>query len=188
MTRIVCFGELMLRLSPPGAERFFQSPALRAWFGGSEANVAVGLVHLGTPASYITRLPANAVGDAALAALRAEGVDTRDVLRGGPRMGIYYVESGADLRPMRVVYDRAGSAFSQIDADAARSRRCSASSRLTEPATISFWRPRARCTSGWAALASPSRGARYTARRGTGGAPPCSMAHRVRCIPADGMT
>ncbi|MEO7712101.1 MAG: sugar kinase [Gemmatimonadaceae bacterium] len=118
MTRIVCFGELLLRLSPPGAERFFQSPALRTWFGGSEANVAVGLVHLGTPASYITRLPANAVGDAALAALRAEGVDTRDILRGGPRMGIYFVESGADLRPMRVVYDRAGSAFSEIDADA----------------------------------------------------------------------
>ena len=118
MTRIICFGELMLRLSPPGAERVFQSPALRTWFGGSEANVAVGLVHLGTPASYITRLPANAVGDAALAALRAEGVDTRDILRGGPRMGIYFVESGADLRPMRVVYDRAGSAFSQIDADA----------------------------------------------------------------------
>lgn len=118
MTRIVCFGELMLRLSPPGAERFFQSPALRTWFGGSEANVAVGLAHLGTPASYVTRLPSNAVGDAALAALRAEGVDTRDILRGGPRMGIYYVESGADLRPMRVVYDRAGSAFSEIDADA----------------------------------------------------------------------
>ena len=55
MTRIVCFGELMLRLSPPGAERFFQSPALRTWFGGSEANVAVGLAHLGTPASYVTR-------------------------------------------------------------------------------------------------------------------------------------
>lgn len=118
MTWIVCFGELMLRLSPPGAERLFQSPGLRTWFGGSEANVAVGLVHLGTPASYVTRLPSNAVGDAALAALRAEGVDTRDVLRGGTRMGIYYVESGSDLRPMRVVYDRAGSAFSQIDADA----------------------------------------------------------------------
>jgi 2-dehydro-3-deoxygluconokinase len=115
MTQVVCFGELMLRLSPPGQERFFQTPTLRSWFGGSEANVAVGLAHLGSPSRYITRLPENAVGDAALAALRAEGVDTRDMVRGGPRLGIYYVESGADIRPMRVVYDRAGSAFSQID-------------------------------------------------------------------------
>jgi 2-dehydro-3-deoxygluconokinase len=115
MTPVVCFGELMLRLSPPGQERFFQTPTLRTWFGGSEANVAVGLRHLGSPSRYITRLPENAVGDAALAALRAEGVDTRDVVRGGARLGIYYVESGADIRPMRVVYDRAGSAFSQLD-------------------------------------------------------------------------
>jgi 2-dehydro-3-deoxygluconokinase len=114
--RIVCFGELMLRLSPPGDERFFQSPSMRTYFGGSEANVAVGLVHLGTPASYVTRLPANAIGDAALAALRAEGLETRDIVRGGQRLGIYFVESGADLRPMRVVYDRAGSSFSQLDA------------------------------------------------------------------------
>lgn len=114
MKTILCFGEMLLRLSPPGQERFFQSPSLRTWFGGSELNVAVGLAHLGTPAAYITRLPENAVGDAALAAIRAEGVDARAVLRGGPRMGIYYVESGADLRPMRVVYDRAGSSFSEI--------------------------------------------------------------------------
>jgi 2-dehydro-3-deoxygluconokinase len=114
MKRVVCFGELMLRLSPPNDERFFQSPTLRTFFGGSEANVAVGLAHLGTPSSYVTRLPANAVGDAALAALRAEGVETHHVLRGGPRLGIYYVESGADLRPMRVVYDRARSSFSEI--------------------------------------------------------------------------
>ena len=115
MTRVVCFGELMLRLSPPGRERLFQTPALRTWFGGSEANVAVGLVHLGTSSRYITRLPDNPVGDAALAALRAEGLDVSAMVRGGPRLGIYYVESGADIRPMRVVYDRAGSAFSQID-------------------------------------------------------------------------
>ncbi|MDB4898831.1 MAG: hypothetical protein JWN53_639 [Gemmatimonadetes bacterium] len=117
MTRVVCFGELMLRLSPPGAERFFQSPSLRTWFGGSEANVAVALAHLGTPSSYITRLPSNAVGEAALAAMRAEGVDVTGIARGGPRMGIYFVESGADLRPMRVVYDRAGSAFSTLRAE-----------------------------------------------------------------------
>jgi 2-dehydro-3-deoxygluconokinase len=117
MKRVVSFGELMLRLSPPGEERFFQTPSLRTYFGGSEANVAASLAHLGLQSDYVTRLPANAVGDAALAALRAEGMGVRGVLRGGARMGIYFVESGADLRPMRVVYDRAHSAFSEIDAD-----------------------------------------------------------------------
>jgi 2-dehydro-3-deoxygluconokinase len=114
---VVSFGELMLRLSPPGQERFFQSPQLRTWFGGSEANVAASLAHLGLQSDYVTRLPPNAVGDAALAALRAEGMGVADVVRGGSRMGIYYVESGADLRPMRVVYDRAYSAFSEIAPD-----------------------------------------------------------------------
>jgi len=113
--RVVCFGELLLRLSPPGDERLFQSPHLRTWFGGSEANVAAGIAHLGGRSACVTRLPENAVGDAALAAVRAEGVDVSGVLRGGERMGIYFVEPGADLRPMRVVYDRAGSAFSAID-------------------------------------------------------------------------
>src|SRR5206468_703806 len=112
---IVCFGELMLRLSPPGDELLFQSSQLRTWFGGSEANVAVGLAHLGTPSSYVTRLPENPVGEAALAFLRSEGVETRGIARGGARLGIYFVEKGADLRPMRVVYDRAGSAFSALD-------------------------------------------------------------------------
>ncbi|HYH79491.1 MAG TPA: sugar kinase [Longimicrobium sp.] len=115
MKRVVCFGELMLRLSPTGDERLFQSPHLRTWFGGSEANVAAGIAHLGGPSAHVTRLPDNPVGDAALSALRAEGVDVSGILRGGERMGIYFVEPGADLRPMRVVYDRAGSAFSRID-------------------------------------------------------------------------
>ncbi|HEX8243563.1 MAG TPA: sugar kinase [Longimicrobium sp.] len=115
MKRVVCFGELLLRLSPPGDERLFQSPYLRTWFGGSEANVAVGIAHLGGRSSYVTRLPQNAVGDAAFAELRAEGIDVSGVLRGGERMGIYFVEPGAGLRPMRVVYDRAGSAFATID-------------------------------------------------------------------------
>jgi 2-dehydro-3-deoxygluconokinase len=113
--RVVCFGELLLRLSPPGDERLFQSPHLRTWFGGSEANVAAGIAHLGGRASYVTRLPMNAVGDAALASIRSEGVCVDGVLRGGERMGIYFVEPGADLRPMRVVYDRAGSGFAAID-------------------------------------------------------------------------
>jgi len=116
--RVVCFGELLLRLSPPGSERFFQTPQLRTWFGGSEANVAVGLVHLGTPSEYVTCLPPNAIGEAALAALRAEGVETAHIARGGNRLGIYFVESGAELRPMRVVYDRAGSAISEMEPDA----------------------------------------------------------------------
>ncbi|HEU0055038.1 MAG TPA: sugar kinase [Longimicrobium sp.] len=115
MKRVVCFGELMLRLSPPGDERFFQSPHLRTWFGGSEANVAAGIAHLGGRSACVTRLPDNPIGDAAMAALRAEDIDVAGILRGGPRMGIYFVEKGADLRPMRVVYDRAGSAFATLD-------------------------------------------------------------------------
>lgn len=115
MTRVVSFGEIMLRLSPPGHERFFQSPELRTYFGGSEANVAVSLAHFGVQSDYVTRLPANALGDAVVRALRAEGVGVEHVVRGGSRLGLYFVESGADLRPMRVVYDRAGSSFAQLD-------------------------------------------------------------------------
>lgn len=115
MKRVVTFGELMLRLSPPGQERLFQSPRLRTFFGGSEANVAVSLAHFGVRSDYVTRLPANPVGNAALAALRAEGVGTEGIVRGGERLGIYFVESGADVRAMRVVYDRAGSAFAALD-------------------------------------------------------------------------
>lgn len=115
MTRVVTFGEIMLRLSPPGQERFFQSPSLRTWFGGSEVNVAVGLAHLGTASVFVTRIPENALGDGALAAVRAEGVDARWMQRGGPRLGTYYVESGVDLRGMRVVYDRTGSAFATLE-------------------------------------------------------------------------
>jgi 2-dehydro-3-deoxygluconokinase len=86
--KAVCFGEIMLRLSPPGVERLFQSPALHATFGGGEANVAVSLAHFGWDSHYVTRLPANPVGDAALRVLRAEGVQVGHVLRGGERLGI----------------------------------------------------------------------------------------------------
>jgi 2-dehydro-3-deoxygluconokinase len=113
--RVVTFGELLLRLSPPGDERLLESPQLLTWFGGAEANVAVGLSHLGVRCDYVTRLPANPIGDAGLEALRAEGVGTRWIVRGGERLGIYFVEPGSDLRAMRVVYDRAGSAFARID-------------------------------------------------------------------------
>ena len=111
---VVTFGELLLRLSPPGEERLLESPVLHTFFGGAEANVAVAVRHLGVPSSYITRLPEGPLGDAGLEALRREGVSVERVLRGGSRLGLYFVEPGADLRAMRVVYDRAGSAFSQI--------------------------------------------------------------------------
>ena len=111
---VITFGELLLRLSPPGEERLLESPVLHTCFGGAEANVAVALRHLGVPSSYITRLPESPLGEAALDALRREGVAVDRVLRGGSRLGLYFVEPGADLRTMRVVYDRAGSAFSQM--------------------------------------------------------------------------
>lgn len=115
MKKTVCFGEIMLRLSPPGFERLFQSPVLQATFGGGEANVAVSLAQFGWDSYYVTRVPANPVGDGAVRALRAEGVDTRFVLRGGSRLGIYFAETGASQRPSTVVYDRAHSAISEID-------------------------------------------------------------------------
>jgi 2-dehydro-3-deoxygluconokinase len=109
--RVVTLGEVMLRLKAPGSERLFQSPTLEATFGGAESNVAVSLAQLGLDAAFVTVLPANPVGDAALAALRSFGVDTRLVRRGGERVGVYYLEAGAAQRPSRVVYDRAGSAI-----------------------------------------------------------------------------
>jgi len=113
--RVVAFGELLLRLSPPGEQRFFESPELHTFFGGAEANVAVALTHLGLRTDYVTRLPEGPLGDAALDTLQREGVGTASIRRGGTRMGLYFVEPGADLRSMRVVYDRAGSALAQID-------------------------------------------------------------------------
>jgi 2-dehydro-3-deoxygluconokinase len=114
MAKTVCFGEIMLRLSPPGFERFFQSPVLQATFGGGEANVAVSLAHFGCESWYVTRVPANPIGDAAVRALRAEGVRVDHVIRGGSRLGIYFAETGASQRPSTVVYDRARSAASEI--------------------------------------------------------------------------
>ena len=114
MVRTVCFGEIMLRLSPPGFERLFQSPVLSATFGGGEANVAASLAHFGLESHYVTRLPAHAIGDAAVRALRAEGVHTDFIVRGGSRVGIYYAETGASQRASTVVYDRAHSAISEM--------------------------------------------------------------------------
>ena len=115
---VVTFGELMLRLGPPGFERLLQSPMLCATFGGGEANVAVSLAQLGLDSHYVTRLPSNAIGDAAVRALRAEGVKTDFIARGGARMGIYFTETGASQRASTVLYDRANSAISEIPSDA----------------------------------------------------------------------
>jgi 2-dehydro-3-deoxygluconokinase len=117
-TRVVTFGEIMLRLSPPGFERLLQSPMLVATFGGGEANVAVSLAQLGLDSDYVTRLPSNAIGDAAIRALRAEGVNTSHIVRGGNRVGIYFAETGASQRASTVLYDRANSAISEMAPDA----------------------------------------------------------------------
>jgi 2-dehydro-3-deoxygluconokinase len=113
MTRVLTFGELMLRLAPPNYERFLQSPRFEATFGGGEANVAVGLSKLGVKAGFVTRLPANAIGDAAMGELARHGVDTSFVARGGSRVGIYYCEKGASQRASKVIYDRKNSAIAE---------------------------------------------------------------------------
>jgi len=108
----VTFGEIMLRLAPPGFERFLQTPQFVATFGGGEANVAVALASFGWPAAYVTVLPpANPIADAAIGELRRFGVDTSKIVRGKGRVGIYYLEAGANQRASKVVYDRANSAI-----------------------------------------------------------------------------
>jgi len=109
--RVVTFGEVMLRLKSPGVERLFQSPSLEASFGGAEANVAVSLTQFGVPVSFVSAIPANPIGDACLGELRKFGVDTSRVRRQGSRLGIYFLEAGANQRPSKVVYDRSGSAM-----------------------------------------------------------------------------
>src|SRR5882672_7434119 len=109
---VVTFGEVMLRLSPPGYERFLQSPQFVATFGGGEANVAVALAGFGWPAAYVTVLPPNQpIADAAIGELRRFAVDTSRIVRAKGRMGVYYVEAGANQRASKVVYDRDNSAI-----------------------------------------------------------------------------
>ena len=111
MARIVTLGEIMLRLKSPALERFFQSPMLEATFGGGEANVAVSLANYGMDTQYCTVLPDNAIGDECIKELRRFGVDVSKVQRGPGRMGIYFLENGANQLPSKVVYDRAYSAI-----------------------------------------------------------------------------
>jgi 2-dehydro-3-deoxygluconokinase len=112
----VTFGEIMLRLAPPSLERLLDSPLLAATFGGGEANVAVSLANLGEPARFVTVLPpANPIAEAAIRQLRGFGVDTSKIVRAPGRVGIYFLETGANQRPSRVVYDRAGSSLALAD-------------------------------------------------------------------------
>lgn len=114
MKKVVTFGEIMLRLASPGYLRFSQSSQLEATFGGGEANVAVSLANYGIPASFVSRLPKNDIGEWAIQNLRKYNVQTQDILRGGERVGIYFLETGAVARASKVVYDRAGSAIADI--------------------------------------------------------------------------
>ncbi|MGD8751603.1 MAG: sugar kinase [Anaerolineales bacterium] len=114
MTRVVTFGEIMLRLSPPDHLRFTQARSFDIIYGGGESNVAVSLAHFGVETDYVTRLPQNEIGEACQNYLRQFGVGTRHIVRGGERLGIYFLEHGAVHRGSKVIYDRAGSALATI--------------------------------------------------------------------------
>ena len=115
--KIICFGELLLRLAAPGRELLLQSGRLDVHVGGAEANVAVGLARLGHHTAMVSRVAANALGDAAAGALRRHGVGTAGVATGEGRMGLYFLSPGAGLRPSDIVYDREGSAFALAGPD-----------------------------------------------------------------------
>lgn len=115
--KVVTFGEIMLRLKSPGYERFFQTPQLEATFGGGEANVAVSLANFGEDAAFVSVLPKNDIASACLGELRKFGVDVSQIKFGDGRMGIYFLEAGANQRPSKVIYDRAGSAVSIAPSD-----------------------------------------------------------------------
>ncbi|MBI1226676.1 MAG: sugar kinase [Bacteroidetes bacterium] len=116
MNKIVTFGELMLRLTPPGFQRFSQASQFDVVYGGGESNVAVSLANFGLPTEFVTRLPNNDLGDCALMEMRKRNVGTRFVARGGERLGIYFLEMGAVSRASKVVYDRAHSGMASIQA------------------------------------------------------------------------
>ena len=109
--KVVTLGELMLRLQPYDYLRFVQTDSFEATYGGGEANVCVSLANYGIEASFVSKLPKHEIGQAALNSLRKYGVDTSNIVRGGDRLGVYYIEKGASQRPSKVIYDRANSAF-----------------------------------------------------------------------------
>lgn len=111
MKRIITFGEIMMRLNPAGYLRFVQANSFEASYAGGEANVAVSLANYGLDAAFVTKVPSHEIGQNAVNALRKYGVDTGNIVRGGDRLGIYFVEKGASQRPSKVIYDRAYSAI-----------------------------------------------------------------------------
>ena len=111
--KVITFGELMLRLAPEGYYRFVQADSFGATFGGGEANVAVSLANYGVPVDFVTKLPKHEIGQAAVNSLRKYGVGVEKIVRGGDRVGIYFLEKGASQRPSKVIYDRAGSAIAK---------------------------------------------------------------------------
>ncbi|NLE75315.1 MAG: sugar kinase [Chloroflexi bacterium] len=113
--KVVTFGEIMMRLSPPGFLRFGQARSFEVIYGGGEANVAVSLANFGVAVDYVTRLPQNDLGDACIQFLRQYGVGTKKIVRGGDRLGIYFLENGAMQRGSKVVYDRAGASIATVE-------------------------------------------------------------------------
>ncbi len=116
MTKIITFGEIMLRLNPESYLRFTQSPKFEASYAGGEANVAVSLANYGLDAAFVTKVPAHDIGQCAINELRKYGVDTSMILRGGSRLGVYFVEKGASQRPSKVIYDRTNSSIATAEA------------------------------------------------------------------------
>ncbi|MCH2082090.1 MAG: sugar kinase [Saprospiraceae bacterium] len=114
MKKVVCFGEIMLRLSPPALRRFSQASSFDVIYGGGESNVAVSLANYGIPVDFVTRLPQNDIGECALMEMRKRGVGTAHIQRGGERLGIYFLETGAVSRASKVIYDRAYSSMASI--------------------------------------------------------------------------
>lgn len=114
MAKIITLGEIMLRLSPPGHQRFIQTDSFEANYGGAEANVAASLAQFGHVVSFISKVPSHAIGEAAIGTLKKAGVHCGHVARGGERLGIYYLENGASIRPASVIYDRKGAAFTTV--------------------------------------------------------------------------
>lgn len=112
--KVVTFGEIMLRLSPPGYKRFVQTDTFDATFGGAEANVAVALANYGFDSVFVTALPKHEIGHCVINSMRKFGVDTSQIVRQGDRVGIYFVETGASQRPSKVIYDRARSSISEL--------------------------------------------------------------------------